>query len=157
MTDEELIANAEKAAPAAISSEAAIHNFAADGSMTTLREGTNGWWCMPDFPSSPGPDPMCGDANAMEWMMAFAAGTEPPAGKIGFSYMLAGGSDANNMDPFATEPPEGQDWVTSGPHVMILNYGDTMTGYPEEAQPDPTKPFVMYPGTPYAHLMIPVE
>jgi hypothetical protein len=31
-----------------------------------------------------------------------------------------------------------------------------MEGYPDQAG-DPTKPFVMWPGTPYAHLMVPVE
>ncbi len=33
----------------------------------------------------------------------------------------------------------------------------TMTGYPRTADPDPTKPYVMWPGSPYEHLMIPVK
>ena len=32
-----------------------------------------------------------------------------------------------------------------------------MQGYPTEAKPDTTQPYVMWPGTPYAHLMIPVH
>src|SRR3712207_7449790 len=43
----------------------------------------------PDSPATPGPDPMCGDANAMEWAMAWIGKQEPPAGKVGFIYMLA--------------------------------------------------------------------
>ncbi len=29
--------------------------------------------------------------------------------------------------------------------------------YPDAADPDTTVPYVMFPGTPYQHLMIPVE
>ncbi len=152
----ELIAQAESAAPAAVATGATIHGFDESGQMITLREGTNGWWCMPDDPNTPGTDPMCGDANAMEWAMAWMGKTEPPAGKVGFIYMLAGGSDASNTDPYATGPEEGN-WISTGRHVMIMNFGDTMAGYPAEPSPDTSTPFVMWAGTPYAHLMIPVE
>jgi hypothetical protein len=33
----------------------------------------------------------------------------------------------------------------------------TMVGYPRTADPDPSQPYVMWPGTPYEHLMIPVK
>ena len=129
----------------------------ADGAMRTVREGTNGFWCMPDSPATPGPDPMCGDANAMEWAMAWIGKTEPPKGKVGFMYMLAGGTDASNTDPYATAPADGNNWVKTGPHVMIMNAMDMMAGYPADAQPDTSKPYVMWEGTPYRHLMVPVQ
>jgi hypothetical protein len=122
-----------------------------------VREGTNGWWCMPDSPATPGPDPMCGDANSMEWAMAWIGKAAPPAGKVGFMYMLAGGTDASNTDPYATAPAEGNNWVQTGPHVMVVNAGSQMAGYPEDADPDTSVPYVMWSGTPYAHLMIPVQ
>ena len=150
------IASAESAAPRAIAKDATIVGFDASGMVMTVREGTNGWTCMPDTPTTPGPDPMCVDANAMEWVNAWMGKTIPPAGKIGFGYMLAGGSDSNT-DPFATGPTADNNWVITGPHVMIFNYGDTMSGYPDSAKADPTKPYVMYPGTPYAHLMLPLN
>jgi hypothetical protein len=152
-----LIAQAEAAAPAAVSGQAAVYATDASGTMTTLREGTNGWWCMPDNPATPGPDAMCGDANSMEWAMAWIGHSEPPAGKVGFMYMLAGGTDASNTDPYATEPASGSDWVRTGRHVMIVNAMDMMAGYPEDAVPDTSAPYVMWAGTPYAHLMIPVD
>ncbi len=155
--DADLIKSAESAAPAAIGSGAAIYAMGADGKMKTLREGTNGFWCMPDSPATPGPDPMCGDANAMEWAMAWIGKTEPPKGKVGFMYMLAGGTDASNTDPYATAPSADNAWVKTGPHVMVMNAMDMMAGYPTAAQPDTSKPYVMWAGTPYAHLMIPVE
>ncbi|NJM29145.1 MAG: hypothetical protein HC855_02570 [Rhizobiales bacterium] len=155
--DADMIKSAESAAPAAVSSGATIYAADESGKMKTLREGSNGWWCMPDTPSTPGPDPMCGDANAMEWAMAWIGKTEPPKGKVGFIYMLAGGTDASNTDPYATGPTEGNNWITTGPHVMIMNATDVMAGYPSDAKPDTSKPYVMWPGTPYAHLMVPVN
>jgi hypothetical protein len=155
--DADLIKSAESAGPAAVSSGATIYAADESGKMKTLREGNNGWWCMPDTPSSPGPDPMCGDANAMEWAMAWIGKTEPPKGKVGFIYMLSGGTDASNTDPYATGPAEGNNWITTGPHVMIMNATGMMAGYPTDANPDTSKPYVMWPGTPYAHLMVPVN
>lgn len=155
--DAALIASAESAAPAAVSSGATVYAMGADGRMRTLREGTNGWWCMPDTPSTPGPDPMCGDANAMEWAMAWIGKTEPPKGKVGFIYMLAGGTDGSNTDPYATGPTAENNWIQTGPHVMIMNAGDMMAGYPTDPTPDTSKPYVMWAGTPYQHLMIPVQ
>ena len=54
----------------------------------------------------------------MEWAGALMAKKDPPAGKMGFGYMLMGGSDASNTDPFATEPKPGGQWVDTGPHVI---------------------------------------
>ena len=66
MTDEDMIKSAMAAAPEAVAAGAAIVAVEADGKMRTLRQGSNGFTCLPDNPNSPGPDPMCGDANAME-------------------------------------------------------------------------------------------
>jgi hypothetical protein len=155
--DAELIKNAEMAAPPAVSKAAEIVNVGADGKMKTLREGTNGFWCMPDDPATPSNDPMCGDANTMEWVMAWIEKRDPPKGKIGFGYMLMGGTAASNIDPFATKPADGGKWLEDGPHVMIHNAPEMMAGYPTGETPDASQPYVMWPNTPYAHLMIPVK
>ena len=155
--DADVIKSAESAAPAALAAGATIYGFDESGMMMTVREGKNGWWCMADNPTSPGPDPMCGDANALEWAQAWMGKTDPPAGKVGFMYMLAGGSDGSNTDPYATAPDAGNHWVETGPHVMVLNATSMMAGYPESADPDTSAPYVMWPGTPYAHLMVPVQ
>ncbi len=153
----DLIKSAESAAPAAVSSEAAIYAMGADGKMQTLREGKNGWWCMPDQPTTPSKDPMCGDANAMEWANAWMNKTDPPKDKVGLLYMLAGGSDASNTDPYATGKTNDNQWIETGPHVMIVNAMHLMSGYAGDAKPDTSKPYVMWPNTPYAHLMVPVK
>ena len=88
-TEAEVIASAESAAPAAVSKDAAVVTIDAEGHMTVVREGSNGFTCMPDVPETPGADPMCGDAGAMKWTDAWLAHQDPPAGLVGFGYMLA--------------------------------------------------------------------
>jgi hypothetical protein len=150
------IASAESAAPASVSSKATIVNFDAKGGMTTVRKGTNGWTCMPDAPATPGPDPMCYDANAGKWAEAWIAHKPPPANTAGIMYMLEGGTDASNTDPYATKPTANNAWIDTGPHIMIVGSKDILTGYPSGATPDTSAPYVMWAGTPYAHLMVPV-
>ena len=150
------IESAMSAAPASIAAAAAVVAPQADGSMKTLRAGTNGWTCMPDIPTTPGADPMCLDANAVKWAMAWMSGKTPPEG-VGLAYMLAGGVDASNTDPTAKIPPSGKDWVRTGPHVMVLNAPSLNALYKGGDTPDTKLPSVMFGGTPYAHLMIPVN
>jgi hypothetical protein len=157
-SDEELIANATSAAPEAVAQDAAVMAVDAQGQMRTLREGTNSFTCMPDNPNSPGDDPMCVDQHGMEWAHAWMTKTAPPEGKVGLGYMLQGGSDASNEDPYATGPAAGEEWVDTGPHVMLFNVGAMAQTYPSQKDnPDTSQPYVMWPGTPYEHLMIPVE
>ncbi|MFI5177905.1 MAG: hypothetical protein ACHQO8_05060 [Vicinamibacterales bacterium] len=151
-TDAEKIKSAMSAAPLAVAKDATIVDMP---SMKVLKQGTNGWTCLPDGPS-PGVDPMCLDKNGMEWAAAWMSHKDPPKDKLAFGYMLAGGSDASNTDPFATEPKAGEKWVDTGPHVMVLNIGDHFAGYPTTAA-NTKAPYVMFAGTPYAHLMIPVK
>jgi hypothetical protein len=75
---------------------------------------------MPDNPATPGPDPMCMDQSALEWAMAWVGHQTPPVGKAGFMYMLAGGTDASNTDPYASKPEPGNHWIKTGPHVMVV-------------------------------------
>ena len=125
--------------------------------MKTLKEGTNGFTCLADDPATPSNDPMCADAGGMAWLQAYVTKAEPTAGMVGFIYMLQGGTAAGNADPYATEPPNGK-WQEDGPHVMVVNAMDMNAAYPQMAEnPDTTQPYVMWPGTPYAHLMIPVQ
>ena len=49
--------------------------------MRTLRKGTNGFTCMPDNPETPGPDPMCWDKNAGDWIDAYLNHKTPPPAK----------------------------------------------------------------------------
>lgn len=157
LSAEEQIKTARTAAPVAISMNATIAVHEA-GKMRVLHQGTNEWTCMPAMSEAPGPSPMCVDKNGMEWVHAWLERKDPPAEKMGIAYMLAGSSDASNTDPFATAPAAGKNWIKTGPHIMILGARQRlMEGLSAAAEPDTSKPFVMWAGTPYEHLMIPVE
>lgn len=157
-SDEELMASARSAAPKAVGENATILAVEADGSIRTLREGTNNFTCLPDDPSTAANDPMCVDENGLAWAKAWLTKTNPPEGKIGFGYMLAGGGTPSNVDPYATQPPAGKAALDEPAHVMIFNTAAAMQGYPDPGDDvDTTQPWVMWGGTPYEHLMIPVE
>ncbi|RRI06538.1 hypothetical protein EH240_04465 [Mesorhizobium tamadayense] len=154
-----MIANAVSAAPESIGKNATVIAFDAKGKVRTLRKGTNNFTCIPDDPTNPANDPNCVDANGLEWVMALVNRSEPPKGKVGFGYMLQGGTTPSNVDPFAKKPPKGMKWMQEPPHVMVFNYGGkrTIKDYPRPGEmADMTQPWVMWAGTPYEHLMIPV-
>jgi hypothetical protein len=80
-SDEWKIANALSAGPATITEHAAVIDWPANpkdemfhGRM--LRQGSNGWTCMPDVPGRPQHNPMCVDETMMKW---FTATLEQPA------------------------------------------------------------------------------
>jgi hypothetical protein len=156
--DAKLIDSAMHAAPAKVAHDATIVAMDDKGGMRTLREGKNGFTCMPDNPTTPGPDPMCMDAAAMDWAKAWMGKQAPATGKVGFMYMLAGGTDASNTDPYATAPTKENHWVETGPHVMIVGADEAFYAmYPKDPSPDTAVPYVMWAGTPYQHLMVPVK
>ena len=156
-SDEQIVASAMTAAPAKVSADATVVAAQPDGTLRTVRAGSNGWTCMADNPTTPGPDPMCMDRNAGAWAAAWMGKKTPPSETPGIMYMLAGGTDASNTDPYAKAPTAGGDWVKTGPHLMVVGSSAVLAGYPSGPSPDTKAPYVMWAGTPYAHLMIPVE
>jgi len=66
MSDQEMIASLNGAAPQSIIENATIMKMSADGKLTTIREGSNGWTCM----DARG-EPMCADKAEMEWGKAW--------------------------------------------------------------------------------------
>ncbi len=146
VTDQELMDKLKDAAPAAVLKGATVLNMSADGQMKAIQAGTNGG------------APMCADKAAMEWAKAWKAKGPAPQ-KLGFIYMLSGDNGTSNTDPYATEETPNNNWIKTGSHVMIVGAEakSMMAGYPRAAKPDPAKPYVMWPGTPYEHLMLPVK
>lgn len=152
------IQNAMSAAPRSISKGATVmdHPAKEGGEMTVLRKGTNGWTCMPDDPETPANDPMCLDQMAMEWAKAWKTKTQPKITATGFGYMLQGGGSPSNTDPFAKKPPAGQQWMKEPPHIMVFSPGKLDPKVYSTA-PHSGGPWVMWGGTPYEHLMVPVK
>jgi hypothetical protein len=148
------------AAPASIAKDATIMDFPEKegGEMTVLRQGTNDWTCLPNDPSTPSNDPMCMDKMAMEWAKGWISHQDPKLTAPGFGYMLLGGGSASNSDPFATKPKEGETWLKEPPHIMYFPVsGEKLDESTFTSDPKAGKPWIMWGGTPYAHLMIPVK
>jgi hypothetical protein len=101
---------------------------------------------------------MCVDDEWMLWADAYMNKKDFKPSKVGLAYMLAGDNPeggAINIDPFATEATADNEWVIEGPHLMII--------VPDPAMLDSITtdsnagvPYVMWHGTPYAHIMVPV-
>jgi hypothetical protein len=152
-TADDLMQRLQGVAPDAVLQNATLLDISAEGGMTTLREGANGWTCM-----YPGTDPMCADEASMGFLNAWMQKEDPPA-SLGFIYMLLGDEGASNTDPYATEETADNQWVVSGPHVMIVgSEAESMLAqYPQEVPDGANQPWVMWPGTPFAHLMVPMK
>lgn len=157
MSTQEKIQDAMSAAPAAIARGAAVDDWPKAGEKPpVLREGHNGWTCFPDYPASPGNDPMCLDPVWMAWFDAYRKNVEPQVTSLGIAYMLQGGSAASNSDPFAAQPPDGGSWRASPPHLMIIE-PDKLDPAVFDSEPSRGGPWIMWEGTPYEHLMVPAR
>lgn len=158
MTKAQKIANAMSAAPRGVASQATIMDLPASDTAppAVLRPGTNGWVCYPTNPVHTGNDPMCVDKQWQQFISAVMAHKAPQTTAIGVGYMIApGGGFGSNTDPFAKAPTAENQWGHDGPHIMIIVPDTTaLAGLPTTRQEG--SPFVMWAGTPYAHIMVPI-
>lgn len=151
-TLEDKIARAKSAAPAHISDDATV---VVDGEVVV--EGTNGWTCLPDTMPGDGA-PMCNDAVWMELLSAVGSKSEFTTDRIGISYMLQGepeGSGVSNSDPYHHDHRNADDYVETGPHLMIVVPKAMLEGITDD--PETGGPYVMWKDTDYAHIMVPVS
>jgi hypothetical protein len=149
-----LIREALSAAPPAVASTATVTTM----DNKVLKQGSGTYTCFPtpaDELAKGQHEPMCLDKVWIGWADAWMNKKPFKAERSGIAYMLAGDTGASNIDPYATAATADNQWVVEGPHIMVL--------LPDPAQleafpTDPNKggPYVMWKGTPYAHLMVPV-
>ena len=154
MTDAAKVQMAMSAAPADIARGATIMDMDDKGAMKQLHAGTNGWTCML-IPAGQEAEAMCMDKTWSGWADAYMTKKTPPAPKsVGVAYMLRGDHGASNTDPFATGPTATNQWVVSPSHIMLL-LPDAKALDALPTDPHTGGPFVMWKGTPYAHVMVP--
>src|SRR5215467_826112 len=150
LSDAQYTRVALSAAPSSVSKDAGVTRSDKSGDMKRLRESKNGFTCMVAMGQ-----PMCADANSMAFFDSWMK-HENPSDKDGITYMLRGDNGASNTDPFATKKTADNHWVATGPHIMIVGPAAKSMGLPDSADADPTRPYLMWANTPYAHAMIPV-
>jgi hypothetical protein len=148
-TTQAKIARAMSAGPADVAKSARIIDTVAHG-IVVLREGNNGFTCMPGNPQAVGDPPMCADAAAMQWSEDFKAHKAKPTNtEPGIIYMLAGATQRSDTDPYDTTSPP----IPIGPHWMIMcPFDPKTTGLPTTHKP--TGAYIMWAGSPYAHLHV---
>ena len=149
-TTQEKIARAMSAGPDSISESARIVDTDTQGNKVILREGSNGFTCMPGNPNVVGEPPMCVDAASMQWFADAKAHKPKPTNTVpGITYMLAGATQRSDSDPNdMTSMP-----IDVGPHWMIMwPFDPKATGLPVTHKD--TGAYIMWAGSPYAHVHI---
>ena len=153
MTNAQKIALAMSAGPAEIAKHATIMDMTdmSNSKPEQLRAGTNGWVCYALID-----EPMCLDKAWQKWMEAWMSKSALTVDGTGIGYMLRGDKGASNTDPYARGATADNQWVVAPPHVMVLYQDPKMlNAYPTD--PKSGGPWVMWKGTPYAHVMVPVS
>jgi hypothetical protein len=144
------IARALSAAPPDVAKTATVADMDQQGKMTILRAGTNGFTCMPGDPKGVGQPAMCADEASMQWSRDFAQHKPKPTNTLpGITYMLAGATQRSDSDPYDTTSKP----IAIGPHWMIMwPFDPKTTGLPTTHKPSGA--YIMWAGTPYAHLHV---
>lgn len=147
-----LISNALSAAPRRLAWDAAVAVFQRDGHLRTVRHGRNGITCLPDDQTTPWNDPMCADAEGLLWIQSWHRHDPRPANtRPGVVYMMKGGFEITAKQPW--EIPR-HPVVVQTPHMMMAwPFNPADINFPDR----PTEQsgiWVMWPRTPYAHVMI---
>jgi hypothetical protein len=144
------IARAMSAGPTEVAKAARIVDTDAQGKMVVLREGNNGFTCMPGNLKVVGEPPMCVDAPSMQWFADAKAHKPKPTNTVpGITYMLAGATQRSDSDPQDTTSMP----IEVGPHWMIMwPFDPRTTGLPTTHKP--TGAYIMWAGSPYAHVHI---
>jgi hypothetical protein len=147
---QEKIARAMSAGPDNVSQSARIVDTDAQGNTVVLREGNNGFTCMPGNPKVVADPPMCVDGAAMQWYDDAKAHKPKPTNTVpGITYMLAGATQRSDSDPHDTTSMP----IEIGPHWMIMwPFDPKTTGLPTTHKP--TGAYIMWAGSPYAHVHI---
>lgn len=145
-----MMQDALRAAPPAIADTATVKDW--DGNV--LRQGTGAYVCMPTPTQMQGSSPMCLDRAWQAWAEAWSKKAPFSGDQGGVAYMLAGDQGASNTDPFAQGPSADNQWVVEGPHIMLLMPAQALAAFSDD--PNNGGPYVMWKGTPYAHVMVPV-
>jgi len=153
------------AAPSYIAKDATVLNE----KMEMLREGTNGWTCLPVNPrgmSNPENGwndaheamPLCGDAEVFKWISSYLSDEIPDMDYDGYAWMLHGDMGEDNSTPKTMSKDDAKEgyWIESGPHLMRMPKDpSSLDGMTTDFNSG--SPYVMFSGTPYAHVMYPVQ
>ena len=87
-------------------------------------------------------------------MLTNGMGLSPCDGLIESETHVTGGAKASNSDPYAMKATSDNQWAHHPPHMMIV-VPDLKSLDGISTDPANGGPYVMFKGTPYAHIMAP--
>ena len=154
MSQDELIKLALSAAPAHIAKDATAMVPDPDGKLMEAKKGMNGFTCIPDLDGMSEPDPMCADPAAWQWANDLLSNAPKPTNTMpGVAYMAKGGWHFEKDGKILMKNEPGAKAVKEPPHWMVFwPFDSKASGIPSMS--NPAGVYVMWDGTPYAHLMI---
>ena len=157
------IAAYSTAAPSFIGDAATI----LDANGDVLRQGSNEWYCRSGNPRSEPESgwasaheamPLCMDSVGLSWLTQYMSGQPPVIERDVYIWMLHGDVGEDNTTPMVLNEADSdpQNWIESGAHLMLMpkdpsSLSEFSSDFNEGG------PYVMFQGTPDAHLMIPVN
>ncbi|KAL3955830.1 hypothetical protein ACCO45_009893 [Purpureocillium lilacinum] len=121
-----------------------------DGTLSTLREGSNQWTAFPGNENQIGNVPMCCDPMGLQWVMDILEDKPRPTNsRPGLIYMLCGATQHSNVDHTDHESPP----IPIGPHYMIIwPFDSKRDGLPNNVRDAGS--WVMFDGSPFAYLHV---
>jgi len=154
MSQAELIKLALSAAPANIAKDATVMIPGEGGKLMEAKKGTNGFTCIPDIGDTPKMDPICMDEAVKQWVDSMMNNEPKPANTApGIAYMAKGGQHWEKGGKILMKEEPGANLVDEPPHWMVMwPFDSKASGLP--SLPNRGGVFVMFDGTPYAHLMV---
>ncbi|HET8761436.1 MAG TPA: hypothetical protein VFN94_10220 [Nitrospiria bacterium] len=154
MSQDALIKLSLSAAPPHIAKDAGVMIPGADGKMMEVKKGSNGFTCIPTVNGRETPDPMCMDAAVGQWVDSLINKAPKPSNTVpGISYMGRGGYHWEKDGAMLMEEEPGAKLVKEPPHWMLMwPFDAKAAGLP--TMPNRGGVYVMFDGTPYAHLMV---
>jgi len=154
LSQEAQIKVALSAAPAYIAKDAGVMLPGDDGKLVEVKKGTNGFICIPTVNNRPESDPMCFDAAVGQWVDALVNKKDKPGNTVpGISYMARGGYHWEKDGKVLMNEESGAKLVKEPPHWMMMwPFTSQETKLP--TKPNPSGAWIMFDGTPFAHLMV---
>ncbi|MEO6666122.1 MAG: hypothetical protein ABIO65_05025 [Nitrospiria bacterium] len=121
--------------------------------LVELKPGNGAITCIPWLENNPEPDPVCMDQASTQWVKDFLNGLPKPTNtEPGIAYMGRGGYHWEK-DGKVVMDGQGAKRVKEPPHWMLIwPFDANAVGFP--VVPTPGGAYMMFEGTPYAHMMI---
>ncbi len=144
------ITRARLSGPEHVTKDATVAELGANGAMTVLVKGSNGWVCVCGEENKIGCPPMCMNPMGLQWMMDAMQGKPNPTNSApGMIYMLCGATQRSNTNPLDRTSPA----IPVGPHWMITwPFDAEANGLPTTVRDKGA--WVMFSGTPYSYLHV---